>query len=319
MTQTLGTTDFSFAGQTGLYHGKVRDMYSFGDELLVAVATDRISAFDVVLPCLIPYKGQVLNQLAAYLLESSRDIVPNWLMEVPDPNVSAGHRAEPFQLEIIIRSLLVGSAWREYKTGARTLCGESLPDGLREYDRLPMPIVTPTTKAAAGHDENISFAEAIEQKLLTDEDAETLTAYSRQLFAHGQELARQRGLLLADTKYEFGKLGDQIILIDEIHTPDSSRYFYTDSYETYATGDKTTPPRHLSKEFVREWLVAHGFDGQPEQALPEMNDKFAQMVSERYVELYETLTGQTFAKTETDDILKRIDTNITNYLTARTA
>jgi phosphoribosylaminoimidazole-succinocarboxamide synthase len=314
MTQTVATTDFSFPGQTALYHGKVRDMYSIGDKLLIAVATDRISAFDVVLPRAIPYKGQVLNQLAAYLLEASHDILPNWLLDLPDPTVSAGLKAEPFKIEMVIRGCLVGHAWREYQAGARTLCGEPLPDGLEEYDRLLQPIITPTTKASAGHDEDISLAEAVEQGLLSDEDAEIVRQYTDRLFTHGQQLALTRGLVLADTKYEFGKLGDQIILIDEVHTPDSSRYFYQDSYETYIGGDKTTPPRHLSKEFVREWLIENGFSGQMGQKVPEMTDEFVTAVSERYIELYDKLTGQVFIKAATDNILDRIETNVTAYL-----
>lgn len=314
MTQTIDTTNFSLPGQTALYKGKVRDIYYIGENTLVAVATDRISAFDVVLPAQIPYKGQVLNQLAAYYLENTQEIVPNWLLDVPDPNASVGHKADPFKVEMVIRGSLVGHAWREYASGARTLCGEKLPDGLAEYDRLPVPIITPTTKAETGHDIDISVKDAIKQGLLTEEDAEVICKYTRQLFVHGQQEAMARGLVLADTKYEFGKLGDQIILIDEIHTPDSSRYFYADSYETFITGDKSTLPRHLSKEFVREWLQAHGFSGQDGQIMPIMTDEFITAVSERYIELYEILTGQPFVKSETDDILKRIETNLINYL-----
>ncbi len=314
MTQTVPSTDFRFPGQTALYHGKVRDMYSLSDERLVAVATDRISAFDVILPRAIPYKGQVLNQLAAHFLETSRQVVPNWLLDVPDPNASVGHKAVPFKLEMVIRSVLVGHAWREYSTGARTLCGEALPEGLQQYDRLPAPIITPTTKAEAGHDEDISMAAAIAQGVVSEEEAEVLVKHTRALFAHGQKLAAARGLVLADTKYEFGKLGDQIILIDEIHTPDSSRYFYADSYEAYVDGDKSSAPRHLSKEFVREWLMEHGFSGQAGQAIPELDDEFVTAVSERYIELYEKLTGEAFVKADSSDILKRIETNLTNYL-----
>lgn len=314
MTQTVTDTNFSFPDQTELYRGKVRDMYSIGDTILIAIATDRISAFDVILPKPIPYKGQVLNQLAAYFLKTSNDVVPNWLIDVPDPNASAGHKADPFKIEMVIRGSLVGHAWREYQAGARTLCGEPLPEGLEEYDRLPQPIITPTTKAQAGHDEDISLLDAVSQGLVSDEDAAVLGQHTRRLFAHGQQMALERGLVLADTKYEFGKLGDQIILIDEIHTPDSSRYFYSDSYEAYIGGDKSVQPRHLSKEFVREWLVERGFNGQEGQAIPEMTDEFRAMVSERYIELYEKLTGQPFVKSKTGDILGRIETNVINYL-----
>lgn len=314
MTQTVDRTDFQLPGQTALSHGKVRDVYSVGQDVLVAVATDRISAFDVILPRAIPYKGQVLNQLAAYFLEASSEVVPNWLLDVPDPNVSVGHRAEPFKLEMVIRGYLVGHAWREYAAGRRSLCGETLPQSLVEYDRLPQPIITPSTKAEAGHDEDISLADAISQGLITDDEADVLAQYTRRLFAYGQQMALERGLILADTKYEFGKIGDQIILIDEIHTPDSSRYFHAKSYEAYMAGDKSTPPRHLSKEFVREWLMERGFSGQAGQIMPEMSDTFVTAISDRYIELYETLTGQTFTKGETSDILKRIETNIRTYL-----
>jgi phosphoribosylaminoimidazole-succinocarboxamide synthase len=320
MTQTVAATNFSFPGQTARYQGKVRDMYSIGDDLLIAVATDRISAFDIVLPRAIPYKGQVLNQLAAHFLEASRDIVPNWLLDLPDPNVSTGHAAEPFKIEMVIRGCLVGHAWREYQAGARTLCGEPLADDLDEYDRLPQPIITPTTKAETGHDEDISLAEAVKQGLLTDDDAAILRKYTGQLFAHGQQLALARGLVLADTKYEFGKLGDQIILIDEVHTPDSSRYFYEDSYETYVGGDKAMPPRHLSKEFVREWLMERGFSGQMgQEEVPELTDEFVTAVSKRYIELYDKLTGQAFVKARTDNIVDRIETNVTAYLRKRSS
>lgn len=319
MTPTLATTDFKFPDQTALYHGKVRDVYTIHDNLMLSVATDRISAFDVILPVAIPRKGQVLNQLAAHFLEATRDTVPNWLLDVPDPNVSAGHKAEPFKIEMVIRGCLVGHAWREYKAGARTIAGVSLPEGLEEYDRFPEPIITPTTKATAGHDEDISREEAIQQGLLTAEDAEVLWKYTCQLFAQGQHMALSRGLVLADTKYEFGKLGEQIILIDEVHTPDSSRYFYADSYETYIGGEKATLPRHLSKEFVREWLMERGYSGQEGQAMPELTDEFAIAVSERYIELYDKLTGQTFVEADTENISERIETNIKNYLKKKNA
>lgn len=314
MTQTVDRTEFRLPGQTALHHGKVRDVYTIGSDMLLAVATDRISAFDVILPRAIPYKGQVLNQLAAHFLEASREIVPNWLLDVPDPNVSAGHKAEPFKIEMVIRGYLAGHAWREYAAGRRSLCGEALPEGLTEYNRLPQPIITPTTKADAGHDEDISLAAAVEQGLLSEDEAAVLIQHTRRLFAHGQQLALERGLVLADTKYEFGKLGDQIILIDEIHTPDSSRYFHAESYEAYIGGDKSTPPRHLSKEFVREWLMERGFSGEAGQPVPEMGDDFVAAVSERYIELYEMLTGQSFVKSQTDDILGRIERNIRTYI-----
>lgn len=312
--QVLPKTDFHFSGQTGVYHGKVRDVYTIG-ERLVSVATDRISAFDVILPRAIPFKGQVLNELAAYFLEATQKIVPNWLQATPDPNVSVGRRAEPFKVEMVIRGLLVGHAWREYQAGKRELCGAAMPDGLKEYDALPEPIITPTTKAAAGHDEDISPEQIIKQSLVSEGDWQQLSDYTHQLFAEGQKMARERGLMLADTKYEFGKLPDgQIILIDEVHTPDSSRYFYADSYDDYVAGRAKDKPRHLSKEFVREWLMARGFQGQKGQELPEMDDEFVRSVSERYIELYEQMTGRTFVKADTADIAGRIETNVKNYL-----
>ncbi len=313
--QAIESTDFKFPAQTGLYHGKVRDVYTIGDDLLVSVATDRISAFDVILPRPIPYKGQVLNQLAEYFLKATSDIVPNWLQAVPDPNVSIGSRAEPFKVEMVIRGVLVGHAWREYRDGQRSLSGVAVPDGLKEYDSFPEPIITPTTKADAGHDEDISAEDIIKHGLVSADDWGKLVVYARQLFAKGQEMARDRGLVLADTKYEFGKLsGGDIILIDEVHTPDSSRYFYADSYDSYVAGNGATPPRHLSKEFVREWLMARDFSGQAGQTMPELDDGFVAEVSERYIELYEELTGQKFIKAETDNVLERIETNIKNYL-----
>jgi phosphoribosylaminoimidazole-succinocarboxamide synthase len=305
-TQTIKSTDFSLPGQTGVYHGKVRDVYTIGDNLLVSVATDRISAFDVILPRAIPYKGQVLNQLAAHFLQKTSDIVPNWLEATPDPNASAGVRAEPFKVEMVIRGLLVGHAWREYQAGKRELCGVVMPNGLKEFDAFPEPIITPSTKADEGHDEDITVSEIIGRGLATKDEWVQLENYTRRLFARGQEMADQQGLILADTKYEFGKVDGKIILIDEIHTPDSSRYFYADGF-----GEGQ--PKHLSKEFVREWLMAGGFDGHG-QPIPEMTDEFVQSVSDRYIELYEKLSGQPFAKAANDNILDRIQSNITKYL-----
>jgi phosphoribosylaminoimidazole-succinocarboxamide synthase len=306
-TQTIKSTDFSLPGQTGIYHGKVRDVYTINDNLIVSVATDRISAFDVILPRAIPYKGQVLNQLAAHFLQKTADIVPNWLKATPDPNVSAGVRAEPFKVEMVIRGLLVGHAWREYQAGKRELCGVTMPDGLKEFDAFPEAIITPSTKADEGHDEDITVSEIIGRGLATKEEWIQLENYTRRLFARGQEMAKAQGLVLADTKYEFGKVDGKIILIDEIHTPDSSRYFYADGFDTE---DK---PKHLSKEFVREWLMSNGFDGHG-QPMPEMTDEFVQSVSDRYIELYEKLSGEVFAKAANDNILDRIQNNITQYL-----
>jgi phosphoribosylaminoimidazole-succinocarboxamide synthase len=305
-TQTLKSTDFSLPGQTGLYHGKVRDVYTINDSLLVSVATDRISAFDVILPRPIPYKGQVLNQLAAHFLRKTSDIVPNWLEATPDPNVSAGVKAEPFKVEMVIRSLLVGHAWREYQAGKRELCGVDLPEGMQEFDAFPEPIITPSTKADEGHDEDISISEIIGRGLATKEEWVQLENYTRRLFARGQEMAKAQGLILADTKYEFGKVDGKIVLIDEIHTPDSSRYFYSDGF-----GEGK--PKHLSKEFVREWLMAGGFDGHG-QPVPEMTDEFVQSVSDRYIELYEKVSGEKFVKATSDNILDRIQNNVTKYL-----
>jgi phosphoribosylaminoimidazole-succinocarboxamide synthase len=313
--QSIATTDFKFPGQTGLYHGKVRDVYTIGDKLLLSIATDRISAFDIILPRAIPYKGQVLNQLAAHFLKQTADIVPNWLVTMPDPNASAGHKADPVKIEMVVRGCLVGHAWREYKAGKRQLCGIALPDGLEEYDNFAEPIITPTTKAEVGHDEDLSAADCIEHGLATKQEWEQLSEYALKLFARGREIARDRGLVLADTKYEFGRLEGRIILIDEIHTPDSSRYFYADSYDAYIGGQKDTKPRNLSKEFVREWLMEKGFSGQAGQAMPEMTDEFVAQVSDRYIELYDKLAGVPFVKADTsDDLSGRIETNMKRYL-----
>lgn len=303
-----------FPGQTAVYHGKVRDVYSINDHWIVMIATDRISAFDVILPRPVPYKGQVLNQLAAYFLEATRDIVPNWLEAVPDPNAGVGRKAEPLLIEIVVRGCLVGHVWREYQSGKRQLCGAVMPDGMEEYDTFPEPIITPTTKADAGHDEDISPEECIAQGLATAEEWQQLHDYTLRLFARGQEMARARGLVLADTKYEFGRLDGKLILIDEIHTPDSSRYYYADSYDAYVGGDKATKPKQLSKEFVREWLMERGFRGQDGEAVPELTGEFLVQASERYIELYEKMTGEAFVKPPIGDIIARIQDNVTKYL-----
>lgn len=312
--QSIAGTDFVFPGQTGVYHGKVRDVYSIGQDKIVIVATDRISAFDVVLPRPVPYKGQVLNQLAAHFLQKTSDIVPNWLEATPDPNVSAGKKAEPVMIELIIRSCLVGHAWREYQAGKRELCGATMPDGLSEYDAFPEPLITPTTKAESGHDEDLTESEILEQGLATPEEWAELKDMMSKLFARGQEMARKQGLVLADTKYEFGRLDGKLILIDEVHTPDSSRYFYADSYDAYVAGDKSETPKQLSKEFVREWLIKAGFTGDKGQAVPELTDEFLNEISERYIELYEKVSGQKFDKADNSDVLSRIETSINDYL-----
>jgi phosphoribosylaminoimidazole-succinocarboxamide synthase len=312
--QSIAKTDFAFPGQTAVYHGKVRDVYSVGDKQIIMVVTDRISAFDVILPRPIPYKGQVLNQLAARFLEATSDIVPNWLQATPDPNVSAGLKAEPVMVELIIRGCLVGHAWREYQDGKRTLSGATMPEGMEEYDPFPEPLITPTTKAEVGHDEDITEAEIFSMGLATPEEWRQLQDYMRKLFARGQEMARAQGLVLADTKYEFGRLNGELILIDEIHTPDSSRYFYADSYDAYIGGNKDLKPRQLSKEFVREWLMEHGFSGQTGETMPELTDDFINSVSERYIELYEEVAGEKFVKAPTDNIEERIEANVKNYL-----
>lgn len=312
--QSIASTDFAFPGQTGVYHGKVRDVYSIGDDKLVIVATDRISAFDVILPRAIPYKGQVLNQLSAHFLEKTSDIVPNWLEATPDPNVSVGIKAKPVMIELVIRGCLVGHAWREYQAGKRKLCGVAMPDGLEQYDSFSSPLITPTTKADVGHDEDITEDELLAQGLATPEEWSQLKDYMTKLFARGQAMAEERGLILADTKYEFGRLGDKLILIDEVHTPDSSRYFYADSYKSYIGGNKDKEPRQLSKEFVREWLMDQGFSGQKDQKMPEMTDDFVQQVSDRYIELYESVSGMKFVKADAADITARIETSVNNFL-----
>jgi len=305
--KALKETNFEFPEQTGFYRGKVRDVYYFRDKLAV-VATDRISAFDVVLPRAIPYKGQVLNQIAAFSLAATADLVPNWVISQPDPCVTMGIKCDPFKVEMVIRGYLAGHAWREYKSGKREICGESLPDGLRENDKLPQPIITPTTKAAEGHDEDISPENILATGLVTKADYEQLAAYTRALFSRGTEVAAARGLILVDTKYEFGQANGKIYLIDEIHTPDSSRYFYQDGYkERQAAGE---PQRQLSKEFVRQWLLENDFSGQAGQQIPEMTDDWLAEISARYIELYEVVTGQNFNKTSYDNVLDRIQSRI---------
>ncbi len=312
MKNTLVTTNFEFEGQTNVYHGKVRDVYSIGKDLLVMVATDRISAFDVVLPQGIPYKGQVLNQIAAKFLDATADILPNWKLATPDPMVTVGLRCETYKVEMVIRGYLTGSAWREYKAGARTLCGVALPDGMKENEKFPTPIITPTTKADEGHDENISKEEIIAQGLVGREEYEQLEKYTYALFQRGTEMAAQKGLILVDTKYEFGKKDGKIYLIDEIHTPDSSRYFYGDTYQ--ALFEKGEEQRQLSKEFVRKWLMDNGFQGKDGQVVPEMTEEYCNSVSERYIELYEKIVGEKFEKAVTNDVENRLYKNISQYL-----
>ena len=310
--QVLKQTDFDFEGQKSVYHGKVRDVYSIGDDTLVMIATDRISAFDVVLPEGIPYKGQVLNQIATYFLDATSDIVPNWKLATPDPMVSVGIRCEGFRVEMIIRGYLTGSAWREYKNGCRELCGVKLPEGMRENQAFPEPIITPTTKADAGHDENISKEEIIAQGIVSAEDYEKMEEYTRKLFARGQKMAAEKGLILVDTKYEFGKHDGKVYLIDEIHTPDSSRYFYAEGYEERF--EKGLPQRQLSKEFVRQWLMDNGFMGQAGQKVPEMTPEIIKTISDRYIELYEHVTGQDFIKADESNLKDRIAVNVLDCL-----
>ncbi len=318
---SLTRTDFNFPGQKEVYHGKVRDVYNINDDLMVMVATDRISAFDVVLPKGIPFKGipfkgQVLNQIAAKFLDASADIVPNWKLATPDPMVTVGLKCEGFRVEMIIRGYLTGSAWREYKAGNRTLCGITLPEGMKENQKFPEPIITPTTKADEGHDENISKEEIIAQGLVSKEDYEVMEKYTRALFDLGTKIAAEKGLILVDTKYEFGKRDGKVYLIDEVHTPDSSRYFYAEGYEEkFAKGE---PQKQLSKEFVRQWLIDHNFMNQPGQVMPEITDEYAESVSDRYIELYEHIIGEKFVKAEgNEDIAKRIEKNVNAYLASK--
>lgn len=314
--KALTRTDFHFDGQKSVYHGKVRDVYNINDNIIVMIATDRISAFDVILPKGIPFKGQVLNQIASKFLDQTKDICPNWKLATPDPMVTVGLKCEGFRVEMIIRSILTGSAWREYQKGCREICGVKLPDGMKENQRFPEPIITPTTKADEGHDMNISKEEIIAQGIVSKEDYEVMEDYTRKIFARGQEIAAEHGLILVDTKYEFGKRDGKVYLIDEVHTPDSSRYFYADGYEEKF--EKGEPQRQLSKEFVRQWLIEHNFMNEPGQTMPEITDEYAESVSERYIELFENITGDKFDKAAEDgDIAARIENNVKNYLRNR--
>ena len=313
MNNALTKTEFNFKGQTAVYHGKVRDVYTINDDLMVMVATDRISAFDVILPKGIPFKGQVLNQIAAKFLDATKDICPNWKLATPDPQVTVGLKCEGFRVEMIIRGILTGSAWRDYQKGCREICGVKLPEGMRENERFPEPIITPTTKADEGHDLNISKEEIIKQGIVSAEDYAVMEDYTRKLFARGQEIAAKQGLILVDTKYEFGKRDGKVYLIDEIHTPDSSRYFYADGYEEkFAKGE---PQKQLSKEFVRQWLIEHDFMNEPGQTMPEITDEYAESVAERYIELYEHIVGEKFDRsTDQSNISARIEKNVNDYL-----
>ena len=313
--KALTKTEFQFEGQKSVYHGKVRDVYNINDNLMVMVATDRISAFDVVLPKGIPYKGQVLNQIAAKFLDATTDICPNWKLATPDPMVTVGLKCEGFRVEMIIRSILTGSAWREYKNGCRELCGVKLPDGMKENERFPEPIITPTTKADEGHDMNISREEIIAEGIVSAEDYAVMENYTRKIFKRGQDIAAKRGLILVDTKYEFGKRDGKVYLIDEVHTPDSSRYFYAEGYEEKLA--KGEPQRQLSKEFVRQWLIEHNFMNEPGQVMPEITDEYANSVSDRYIELYEHIVGERFEREDTEgDIAARIEQNVSSWLNA---
>lgn len=316
MANALVRTDFNFKGQKGVYHGKVRDVYNINDDILVMVATDRISAFDVILPKGIPSKGQVLNQIAAKFLDATSDIVPNWKLATPDPMVTVGLRCEGFPVEMIIRGYLTGSAWRAYKEGCRELCGVKLPDGMRENEKFPQPIITPTTKAETGHDENISKEEIIAQGMVSAEDYAVVEQYTRALFERGSEMAAAKGLILVDTKYEFGKRDGKVILMDEIHTPDSSRYFYAEGYEDKFV--KGEPQRQLSKEFVRQWLIENGFMGREGEQVPAMTDDYCESVAQRYIELYEEITGEKFQRNDEGvDLAARMEQNVAQYLATR--
>jgi phosphoribosylaminoimidazole-succinocarboxamide synthase len=314
MQNAITRTDFTFPGLKSTYIGKVRDVYNIDDELLIMVTSDRISAFDVVLPRAIPYKGQVLNQIAAKFLDDTSDIVPNWKIATPDPMVTVGRLCEPFKVEMVIRGYLSGHAWREYKSGKRSICGMPMPEGMKENDMFPNPIITPTTKASVGHDEDISKEEILKQGLISAEDYEMLEKYTMAVFERGTQIASGMGLILVDTKYEFGKAKGEIFLIDEIHTPDSSRYFYKEGYEERQS--KNEPQKQLSKEFVREWLMANGFQGKDGQTIPVMDDEFVNLVSERYIELYENITGQKFERADVSNVLARVENNITKFLEA---
>ena len=305
-------SDFNFPGQLSVYHGKVRDVYTLKNDLLVMVASDRISAFDHVLPKGIPFKGQVLNQVATMFLDATKDIVPNWLLATPDPSVAVGLACEPIRVEMVIRGYLAGHAAREYASGKRMICGVEMPEGLKENDRFPEPIITPASKAEEGHDEDISREDILLKKIVPEAIYLQMEKYTRALFQRGTEIAAKRGLILVDTKYEFGLLNDKVILIDEIHTPDSSRYFYSDGYHERQI--KGEPQKQLSKEFVRQWLMENGFQGLEGQKMPEMPDEFVQTITDRYIELYERISGNTFVKAETSDIANRIQKNVENYL-----
>lgn len=309
---TIKETNFNFKGQTAFYRGKVRDVYSIGEDYLVMVASDRISAFDVVLPKPIPYKGQVLNQIASKFLSATSDILPNWVASVPDPNVTIGKKCEPFKVEMVIRGYVSGHLWRTYRDGGRVLCGVELPEGLKENDKLPTPIITPSTKADVGHDEDISRADIIARGIVSEEDYSQLEKYAHALYQRGTEIAAERGLILVDTKYEFGKKDGQIYLIDEIHTPDSSRYFYAEGYEERQA--KAEPQKQLSKEFVRQWLIENGFQGKDGQKVPEMTEEIVKSISERYIELYEHITGEKFLIPEEADVLVRVERNVEKAL-----
>ena len=313
MSQAIVKTQFSFPGQDDLYVGKVRDVYSIRNKYLIMVVSDRISAFDVVLPRGIPYKGQVLNQIASKFLEATRDIVDNWKIDTPDPMVTVGHKAEPYQVEMVIRGYLTGHAWREYRSGKRSICGIPIPDGMVENQKFDQPIITPTTKAHIGHDEDISRDQIIELGLVSAQEYAQLEEYTLALFQRGTEMAADMGLILVDTKYEFGKADGKILLIDEIHTPDSSRYFYADTYQHNL--DHGLPQRQLSKEFVRQWLIEHGFQGNKGETVPPMPDAFIQEVSERYIELYEHITGDVFIRELSQNVMERIENNISDFLT----
>jgi phosphoribosylaminoimidazole-succinocarboxamide synthase len=312
MEKAIVHTDFKFPGQTGVYHGKVRDVYNINNKMLVMVVSDRISAFDVVLPKGIPYKGQVLNQIASKFLDATADIVPSWKIATPDPMVTVGHFCEPFKVEMVVRGYLTGHAWREYKSGKRSICGMPMPDGMKEHQKFSTPIITPTTKASEGHDEDISREEIIKLGLVSREDYEQLERYTLAIFQRGTEMAAAMGLILVDTKYEFGKKDGKIYLIDEIHTPDSSRYFYADGYEDRLA--KNEQQKQLSKEFVREWLMENGFQGHEGQQVPEMTETIVNQITERYIELFENITGDKFVKAEGTDVVKRIEMNVTEFL-----
>ncbi len=312
--QTITESNFNFPNQKSVYKGKVREVYNINDEALVMIATDRLSAFDVVMPKGIPYKGQILNQIATSMMKATEDLVPNWLTATPDPNVAVGHLCEPFKVEMVIRGYLSGHAAREYKAGRRLLCGVEMPDGMKENDKFPEPIITPATKAEMGdHDEDISREDILKKGIVSEDDYLVLEDYTRKLFQRGTEIAASRGLILVDTKYEFGKTKEgKIVLIDEIHTPDSSRYFYADGYQERQ--DKNEPQKQLSKEFVRQWLIANGFQGLEGQTVPEMSDDYIETVSERYIELYENIMGEPFVKADVSNIQSRIEANVLQYL-----